>query len=214
VRHCNGPSSSPVIAMALSLAAGSRPRPSAKASSSMWHQSNRSEVSMGAILYRRASSPGRPSSFEQCVLPAVHGGARVAQKLLAIGDALPLITAPSPSSSYRRRPRSSAVSQSARRPPPARRMRLFGSGSASRSSSPRLIVERASPVSFETAARPPRPAVRTSAAANNALARRAVSPPRSIAAEWRPHRSCDRLTPVRRKQESPGPESIRRITGR
>jgi hypothetical protein len=41
------------------------------------------------------------------------------------------------------------------------------------------------------------------------LARRAASQPRPIAAEWRPHRSCDRLTPVRQKQESPGPESIR-----
>ena len=39
--------------------------------------------------------------------------------------------------------------------------------SASRSSSPRLIVERASPLIFETSARPPRPALRTSAAANS-----------------------------------------------
>jgi hypothetical protein len=42
-----------------------------------------------------------------------------------------------------------------RRPPPARRTRPFASGSPSRSSSPRLIVERASPVIFETNARPP-----------------------------------------------------------
>ena len=35
------------------------------------------------------------------------------------------------------------------------------------SSSPRLTVERASPVIFETIARPPQPAVRASAAANN-----------------------------------------------
>jgi len=58
-------------------------------------------------------------------------------------------------------------SRSARRPPPTRRTCPFGSGSASRSSSPRLIVERASPVIFETIARPPQPAVRASAAANN-----------------------------------------------
>ena len=38
------------------------------------------------------------------------------------------------------------VSATARRPPPERRTWPFGSGSASRSSSPRLIVERASPV--------------------------------------------------------------------
>ena len=52
-------------------------------------------------------------------------------------------------------------------PPPARRTCSFGSGAASRSSSPRLIVERASPVIFDTAARPPQPALRTSPAANN-----------------------------------------------
>src|SRR6516162_7302748 len=45
--------------------------------------------------------------------------------------------------------RPGSLSQSARRPPPARRTRPFGSGSASRSSSPRLIVERASPVLIE-----------------------------------------------------------------
>src|SRR6516162_1008374 len=60
-----------------------------------------------------------------------------------------------------------SVSQSARRPPPARRTRPSSSGCVSRSSSPRLIVERASPVIFETIARPPRPAVRASAAANS-----------------------------------------------
>ena len=59
-----------------------------------------------------------------------------------------------------------SFSQTERRPPPARRTRPFGSGCASRSCLPRLIVERASPVIFETIARPPRPAVRTSAAAN------------------------------------------------
>jgi len=59
-----------------------------------------------------------------------------------------------------------SFSQTPRRPPPARRTRPFGSGGASRSFLPRLIVERASPVISETVARPPRPAVRTSAAAN------------------------------------------------
>ncbi len=55
----------------------------------------------------------------------------------------------------------------ARRPPPARRTLSLASGSASRSSSPRLIVEQARPAIRDTMARPPRPAVRTSAAANN-----------------------------------------------
>src|SRR5580700_5648806 len=58
-----------------------------------------------------------------------------------------------------------SFSQTERRPPPARRTCPFGSGGASRSCLPRLIVERASPVIFETITRPPRPAVRTSAAA-------------------------------------------------
>ena len=64
-----------------------------------------------------------------------------------------------------------SFSQTARRPPPARRTCPFGSGCASRSALPRLIVERASPVIFETVARPPRPAVRTSAAAYKRLPR-------------------------------------------
>src|SRR6516225_6446074 len=57
------------------------------------------------------------------------------------------------------------------RPPPLRRTFPSGSGSPSRSSSPRLIVERASPVILATVLSPPRPAVRTSAAANMRLAR-------------------------------------------
>jgi hypothetical protein len=48
-----------------------------------------------------------------------------------------------------------SVSQIARRR--GRRTCPFGSGCASRSSSPRLIVERASPVILETRARPPLP---------------------------------------------------------
>jgi hypothetical protein len=55
-----------------------------------------------------------------------------------------------------------SFAQSARRPPSARRDRPFGSGSTSRSSSPRLIFERASPVILETIASPPQTAVRTS----------------------------------------------------
>jgi len=62
---------------------------------------------------------------------------------------------------------SGSASDTDRRPPPARRTRPFASGSPSRSSSPRLIVERARPLIFETSARPPRPALRASAAANN-----------------------------------------------
>ena len=53
-----------------------------------------------------------------------------------------------------------------RRPPPLRRTRPYGSGAASRSFSPRPMVERASPVIWETASKPPRPAARTSLAAN------------------------------------------------
>src|SRR5262245_48285467 len=74
--------------------------------------------------------------------------------------------------------RPASRSLTALRPPPARRAcRPSGSGPASISSSPRLIVERASPVICDTTARPPQPAVRTSAAANR---RR----PRS--SRWRP----------------------------
>src|SRR5215831_16048539 len=53
-----------------------------------------------------------------------------------------------------------------RRPPPLRRSRPSGGGSASRSFNPRPMVERASPVICETSSRPPRPAARTSMAAN------------------------------------------------
>ena len=68
--------------------------------------------------------------------------------------------------------------------------RLEGiSGSASRSSSPRLIVERASPVIFETIARPPQPAVRASAAANN---RR----PRSSSFEPTASHRCQMASPL------------------
>ncbi len=52
------------------------------------------------------------------------------------------------------------------RPPPVRRTLPFGGGTASRSSSPRLMVERASPVISETILRPPYPAACTSDAAN------------------------------------------------
>jgi hypothetical protein len=93
-----------------------------------------------------------------------------------------------------------------RRPPPARRTCPFASGSPSRSSSPRLIVERASPVIFETSARPPRPA------SAPRLHRRKQPPttlvkPRAdrLAAESPPRRSCDRTTPLRRIPESPTP---------
>src|SRR5271165_6355030 len=54
----------------------------------------------------------------------------------------------------------------ARRPPPLRRTRPFGSGAASRSFTPRPMVERARPVISETASSPPHPAARTSPAAN------------------------------------------------
>src|ERR1700738_3566195 len=57
-----------------------------------------------------------------------------------------------------------SFSQTARRPPPARRTCPLGNGSAPRSALPRLIVERASPVIFDTRARPPHPAVRTTCA--------------------------------------------------
>ncbi len=68
-------------------------------------------------------------------------------------------------------------SPSACRPPPLRRMRPIGNGAASKSSSPRLIVERASPVISETTASLPRPAARTSAAANNRRPRSSNSLP-------------------------------------
>ena len=55
---------------------------------------------------------------------------------------------------------------SSRRPPPLRRSRPSSSGAASRSFSPRQMVERASPVIIETAATPPHPAARASSAAN------------------------------------------------
>src|SRR5246127_1360075 len=58
-----------------------------------------------------------------------------------------------------------------RGPPPSRRTRPAQSGGASRSFSPRSMVLRARPVTFETAARPPQPAARTSLAANNRLPR-------------------------------------------
>ena len=58
-------------------------------------------------------------------------------------------------------------SVSCRGPPPSRRTRLGARGGASRSFRPRSIVLRASPVTQETAARPPQPAARTSLAANN-----------------------------------------------
>jgi hypothetical protein len=94
--------------------------------------------------------------------------------------------------------------ESAQGPPPTRRTRPFGSGDASRSFSPRLIVERASPVIFETAASAPRPALRTSAPRKGAVpARQAASRPCPIAGESPLGRSYDRATPIRQKQESP-----------
>jgi len=96
-----------------------------------------------------------------------------------------------------------SASHSARRPPPARRTRPFGSGCASRSALPRLIVERASPVIFEMVARPPRPAVRTSAAANKRRPRSSslepiVSHRRRIAASsiTRPTYACSTKTGI------------------
>ena len=50
---------------------------------------------------------------------------------------------------------SGSFSASDLRSPPARRTCPFGSDAASRSSSPRLIVERANPVILETTASPP-----------------------------------------------------------
>ena len=63
--------------------------------------------------------------------------------------------------------RPGSTSATARRPPPARRTLSSAGGFASRSSSLRLIVERARPVIRDAMARPPHPAVRTSATANN-----------------------------------------------
>ncbi len=105
-----------------------------------------------------------------------------------------------------------SASDTDRRPPPARRTRRFASGSPSRSSSPRLIVERASPVTFETRARPPRPALRTPPPPQTTAdhARQAARRPSPIAAESPPRRSCDRTTLLRNLPESPTPESFRR----
>jgi len=77
----------------------------------------------------------------------------------------------SPSVAGSMTPRRSLISVASRldrgrRPPPLRRSRPFGRGAASRSFSPRPMVERASPVISETASRPPHPAARTSPAAN------------------------------------------------
>src|SRR5262245_31991049 len=60
-----------------------------------------------------------------------------------------------------------SVVLTALRPAPDRRTFPLANGAASRSSSPRLIVERARPVICETTARPPQPAALTSPAANN-----------------------------------------------
>ena len=103
------------------------------------------------------------------------------------------------------------ISLTALRPPPARRTCPFASGSAPRSSSPRLIVERASPVISATIARPPQPAVRTSAAANRRRpVRRACGRLSPSDIEWRLHRSCNRSTPVRPDPESRSGESYGR----
>ena len=104
-----------------------------------------------------------------------------------------------------------SFSQTARRPPPARRTCPFGSGAASRSSSPRLIVERASPVIFDTAARPPQPALRTSPAANNRRPRSSSFEPTvshrcriAFSSIIRPTYACSPAP------ESPTPKSLRR----
>src|SRR5208337_3712401 len=60
-----------------------------------------------------------------------------------------------------------SVSVNDRGPPPSRRTWPGASGGASRSFSPRPMVLRASPVTLDTAARPPHPAARASLAANN-----------------------------------------------
>ena len=92
-----------------------------------------------------------------------------------------------------------SASDTDRRPPPARRTRPFASGSPSRSSSPRLIVERASPVIFETSARPPRPALRASTAANN---RRPRSSSRAPTVS---HRSRIAASSIMRSNYAPSP---------
>ena len=73
----------------------------------------------------------------------------------------------------------------ATRPPEGRNRWSVPSGSASRSSSPRLIVERASPVIRDTIERPP-PAVRTSAAANNLRPRSSSLLPTVFQRYWMP----------------------------
>src|SRR5271167_2942437 len=107
-----------------------------------------------------------------------------------------------------------SVSQSARRPPPARRTRPSRSGCVSRSSSPRLIVERASLVIFETIARPPHPAVRASAAANS---RRPRSSSFAPTASHRCRIASASTMPLIYAASSPTgihkPESLRRRTG-
>src|SRR5215510_1913975 len=60
-----------------------------------------------------------------------------------------------------------SVVLTALRPAPERRTLPLANGAASRSSSPRLMVERARPVIRETTARLPQPAALTSPAANN-----------------------------------------------
>jgi hypothetical protein len=74
-------------------------------------------------------------------------------------------------------------------------------------SSPRLMVERASPVILETIARAPRPAVRTSIAANNRRPRSSSFAPPTASQRCRiaSARSCDRPTPVRAPRNPPGP---------
>src|SRR5262249_27660067 len=60
-----------------------------------------------------------------------------------------------------------SVALTALQPAPDRRTLPLANGAASRSSSPRLMVERARPVIRETTARLPQPAALTSPAANN-----------------------------------------------
>src|SRR5262245_57675233 len=80
-----------------------------------------------------------------------------------------------------------SVALSALPPPPLRRTRPPGRGPSSRSSSPRLMVERARPVMRETTLRAPWPAACTSPAAHSRL-------PRSSSLE--PIRSHRSLMPV------------------
>ena len=82
-------------------------------------------------------------------------------------------------------------SVSGRGPPPSRRTRPPRGGGASRSFSPRPIVERASPVICETAASPPRPAARASLAANTRRPRSSrFEPSASHRCSIPPGRSC------------------------